>query len=302
MREEKVNIFYNLYKLIRFAEPASDLMEGIIDLHHSIIFYLILTYCVIMWLMLNLIYNQKIIKEFERMEIKEEIKNSIVKNKYLSVSESLNYLKESILDYKKKYGVYFFNYKIEYGRYFIKNKVIKLILSNVNLRNFMKEELDGKVIEIFWLFLPTIILILMAIPSLALVYTADMFNLNPELVIKVIGHQWYWSYEIVDGNKQIRFDSEMVTDFDLKEGDIRLREVYNPLELPSNVPLAIIVTSDDVIHSWAVPSLGIKVDGIPGRLNMINTIIKKPGVYYGGCSELCGVNHGYMPIVIKVNR
>lgn len=116
-------------------------------------------------------------------------------------------------------------------------------------------------------------------------------------------HQWYWSYEYSDyagtGDESIAFDSYMVPTEDLELGQLRMLEVDNRVVLPVNTHVRVIITAADVLHSWAVPSLGIKTDAVPGRLNATSFLIKRPGVYYGQCSEICGVNHGMMPIVIE---
>jgi len=123
--------------------------------------------------------------------------------------------------------------------------------------------------------------------------------LQPELSVKVMGNQWFWSYEYsdyVDSGLSISFDSFMVSDDDLELGDLRLLTVDNYLVLPVNTSIRLLVSSNDVIHSFAVPSLALKVDAIPGRLNAAGLIINRPSTFYGQCSELCGVMHGFMPV------
>ena len=130
--------------------------------------------------------------------------------------------------------------------------------------------------------------------------------IDPMLSIKVIGHQWFWSYEYSDyttlnltEDTSFIFDSYMILDEDLLLGQFRLLEVDNSVVLPTHTHIRAIITSTDVLHSWAVPSLGIKIDACPGRLNQISMFINRPGVYYGQCSEICGINHGFMPIAIE---
>jgi len=158
----------------------------------------------------------------------------------------------------------------------------------------------GTLIEIIWTITPSIILMLIAVPSFALLYAVDEV-IDPALSLKVIGNQWYWSYEFSDyiREKEVVFDSYMLPLSDLKEGDLRLLEVDNALCLPTNTHIRVIVTATDVLHAFAIPSLGVKVDAVPGRLNQLSLFIKRPGVFYGQCSELCGVNHAFMPIVVK---
>ena len=154
-------------------------------------------------------------------------------------------------------------------------------------------------LEIVWTIIPTIILVAIGLPSFSLLYAMDEI-MDPSVTIKAVGHQWYWSYEYSDyfDIANIKFDSYMVDETDLSEGQFRLLEVDNRTVLPVNTHIRIVVTSEDVIHSWAVPSLGVKVDAIPGRLNQIGIFIKREGVFYGQCSEICGANHGFMPIVV----
>lgn len=142
-------------------------------------------------------------------------------------------------------------------------------------------------------------MILIAIPSFALLYAIDEL-IDPLVTMKVIGRQWYWSYETTDlaSGREVSFDSYMVVEDDLELGDLRLLEVDNRLKLPVQTSVRLIVTASDVIHSWAVPSLGVKMDACPGRLNQVSLMIQRPGTYYGQCSELCGVNHSFMPIAV----
>nr|YP_187592.1 cytochrome c oxidase subunit II [Astropecten polyacanthus]BAD86700.1 cytochrome oxidase subunit II [Astropecten polyacanthus] len=168
------------------------------------------------------------------------------------------------------------------------------LLFSTNTNRFF---LEGQTLETVWTILPAIILIFIALPSLQLLYLMDEVN-NPFLTIKAIGHQWYWSYEYAD-YRELEFDSYMIPTSDLISGNPRLLEVDNRLILPSQTPIRVLVSSSDVLHSWAVPSLGIKMDAVPGRLNQVNFFISRPGLFYGQCSEICGANHSFMPIVIE---
>jgi len=145
--------------------------------------------------------------------------------------------------------------------------------------------------------------LLIAIPSFTLLYSLDEL-IDPTITLKVIGHQWYWSYEYSDyntlqGGETLAFDSYLINIDDLTKGAFRLLEVDNRVILPINTHIRLLVTAADVLHSWAVPSFGIKVDACPGRLSQASLFLKREGVYYGQCSEICGVNHGFMPIVVK---
>ena len=152
-------------------------------------------------------------------------------------------------------------------------------------------------IEIIWTVVPVLILVVMFIPSYR-VMTANDRIADADMTLKVIGHQWYWSYEYPDhGN--FTFDANMVADADLQDPSKRLMETDNRVVLPVGKKIRLLFTSGDVLHSWGMPALGVKLDAVPGRLNETWVEITKPGVYYGFCSELCGVNHTYMPIAIE---
>nr|UOU85359.1 cytochrome c oxidase subunit II [Nephrotoma flavescens] len=157
--------------------------------------------------------------------------------------------------------------------------------------------LSGQLIEIIWTILPAIILVFIAMPSLRLLYLMDEIY-NPSITLKTIGHQWYWSYEFSDFNK-LEFDSYMIPTTDLKLDEFRLLDVDNRVVLPLNTQIRVLVSAADVLHSWTVPALGVKIDATPGRLNQTSFLINRPGLFYGQCSEICGANHSFMPIVIE---
>lgn len=152
-------------------------------------------------------------------------------------------------------------------------------------------------VEVLWTVLPIIILVGIAIPSFRLLYFADRTE-DAELTVKIIGHQWYWSYEYPD-NGNFAFDALMVEDEDIQPGQLRLLETDNEVVLPVDTNVRLLMTADDVIHSWAIPAFAVKLDAVPGRVNETWTRIEREGVYYGQCSELCGVRHGYMPIKVR---
>nr|UEK75560.1 cytochrome c oxidase subunit II [Dideoides latus] len=157
--------------------------------------------------------------------------------------------------------------------------------------------LHGQTIETIWTILPTFILLFIAFPSLRLLYLLDEIS-EPSITLKSIGHQWYWSYEYSDF-LNIEFDSYMIPTNELNINSFRLLDVDNRIVLPMNSQIRILVTAADVIHSWTVPALGVKIDGTPGRLNQTNFFINRPGLFFGQCSEICGANHSFMPIVIE---
>nr|WMV00418.1 cytochrome oxidase subunit II [Maoricicada oromelaena] len=157
--------------------------------------------------------------------------------------------------------------------------------------------LEGQLIEFIWTLLPAMTLIFIALPSLRLLYMLDEIN-NPLLTLKVIGHQWYWSYEYSDFF-DVEFDSYMKSTIDMSKNEFRLLDVDNRVILPFNIQIRLLISSFDVIHSWAMPSMSLKVDAVPGRLNQMGMLISRPGISYGQCSEICGANHSFMPIVIE---
>nr|YP_010258377.1 cytochrome c oxidase subunit II [Tonoscolex birmanicus]AGW95950.1 cytochrome c oxidase subunit II [Tonoscolex birmanicus] len=158
--------------------------------------------------------------------------------------------------------------------------------------------LEAQTIETVWTILPALILLTLALPSLRILYITDEVS-NPAITVKTIGHQWYWSYEYTDF-LNVEMDSYMTPSTDLQPGDYRLLEVDNRIVIPMQLEIRMLITAADVIHSWTVPSLGVKVDAVPGRLNQIGFTTSRPGVFYGQCSEICGANHSFMPISVEV--
>tara|TARA_B110000438_G_C15745470_1_gene620515 strand:- start:386 stop:1258 length:873 start_codon:yes stop_codon:yes gene_type:complete len=157
----------------------------------------------------------------------------------------------------------------------------------------------NSLIEVLWTVIPVVILVIIAIPSFRILYTQQEIPVNADLTIKATGHQWYWEYEYPDSNS-MSFDSLPLEEEELTEGKIRLLSVDNPIVVPAGKVVRVQVTAADVIHNWAVPSFGVKMDAIPGRLNETWFKVDKPGIYYGMCSELCGVRHSFMPIEVHV--
>lgn len=154
-------------------------------------------------------------------------------------------------------------------------------------------------LEVVWTVVPALILVFIAVFSFPLLYRQlDVQAQNPELTIRAIGHQWYWSYEYPD-NGNFTFDANMVEKADLQPGQTYLLDTDNEVVLPVGTNIRIQITAADVIHSWTVPSFGVKHDGVPGKVNESWFNINQPGIYYGQCSELCGIRHAYMPIKIR---
>jgi cytochrome c oxidase subunit 2 len=217
---------------IGFQDSATPGFSGIVELHNTIFFYLIVICVSVFWMLAAITYN--------------------FNNKY--------------------------------------NPIIYKYLNH------------GTFIELVWTISPALVLIAIAFPSFRLLYVLDEV-ISVVLTIKVIGHQWYWSYEysdyITENGEPIEFDSYMVPDSDLELGQLRLLEVDNSAVVPVDCHVRVIVTADDVLHDFAVPSLGLKIDATPGRLNQASFIVEREGIFKGMCSELCGPYHDAMPIEIK---
>jgi cytochrome c oxidase subunit 2 len=217
---------------ISFQDSASPGLEGIIDLHDSIFFYLIVISVGVFWILGSTLINFNSHK-------------SPIIYKYLN---------------------------------------------------------HGTLIELVWTITPALVLIAIAFPSFKLLYMLDEV-ISPAMTVKVSGHQWYWSYEysdfIKEGNEAIEFDSYMVPESDLELGQLRLLDVDNRLVIPIDTHIRFVVTGTDVLHDFAVPALGIKIDAVPGRLNQTSAIAKRAGIFYGQCSEICGTYHGFMPSVVE---
>jgi cytochrome c oxidase subunit 2 len=236
-----------------FQEPATPVMEGIIDLHNDIMFYLVLILFFVIYIFGEILFLFYYRQNFPR----------------------------HIADFKERFKVYLAR----------------------NLKH-------ATLLELVWTIAPAIILMLIASPSFNLLYAEDEM-LTPGVTVKAIGHQWYRSYEYSTVSYNVStgslvtttilpaksFDSYMIPTSDLVKGQVRLLEVDNMMVLPINVNIQVLITATDVIHSWAVPSLGVKVDALPGRLNQTFMFIKREGLFFGQCSELCGVNHGFMPML-----
>ena len=218
------------------------------------------------------------------------------------------------------HDLFFFLTAILFFVFYLFARCLILFNKDVNAKPIIVTH--APLLEIIWTLIPALILVFVAIPSFSLLYSMDEI-IEPLLTIKVIGHQWYWSYEFLDPNilfklyyesldidarpiKEFKplevtcnFDSYMLTEDQFsKENSLRLLEVDNKLYLPVETNVRLLITSADVLHSWAVPALGVKLDACPGRLNQTSLYIKRPGTFYGQCSEICGVNHGFMPIAV----
>jgi heme/copper-type cytochrome/quinol oxidase subunit 2 len=308
-------IFYRP-SIIGFKSPATPIMEGIIDLHNYIFFYLILVFIIVFYMYCYIIYSAYIIPTFFYDFYFIPYKNS-----------ELIFFKKILFFFGLNSEMVEKNKLQSYRLHFYYNYLLSIFKSHFYYQALIRhtEILESRkinehmLIEIVWTIIPTIILILIAIPSFTLLYAMDEI-IDPKLTVKIIGYQWFWSYEYAQAYDIIEFDylkdilgyknrfyrdyliydSVMLTEDELQLGYHRLLEVDRKLILPVKTHIKFLITGADVIHSWAVPSFGIKVDAVPGRMSQIGAYIKYEGVFYGQCSELCGVNHGFMPIAVKV--
>jgi cytochrome c oxidase subunit 2 len=306
------NIF-NKFGIIGFQSPASPIMEAIIDFHNDIFFFLILVLTFVLWMFSYILYNYYVIPTYYY----EDLNLIGLKNN--------NFLFNSL-------NLLFFKSELNKKLLFFKNNNIEntsQLISYLHLKSFSKypeilktREIEYSTnLELVWTIIPSFILVSIAIPSFYLLYQMEEI-VTTRLTIKVVGYQWFWTYEYVyphedslyvdyftDSygynlrvfkNDDVKlFDSVMLPESELSTGYHRLLEVDHQLVLPVGEDIRILVTAADVLHSWAVPSLGVKIDAVPGRLSQVFLFLQRQGVFYGQCSELCGVNHGFMPIVIK---
>lgn len=260
------NTFYSPRNHMGFKDPATSLMENIIELHHFIFFFILLISGLVIWLLIQIIDNFIYLYNFN-------LNRSI--NNNLDLDKILIYI---------------------YGILAIKTSIFK----------------ENKYLEACWTLFPALILIIISIPSFYMLYLSEE-SIETLLTVKAIGFQWYWTYDFTDlfpfwyNLKTAAMD---INDFLIEsymepteylnktEGQFRLLETDNILMLPTNLHLRLIITSMDTLHSFCVPSLGVKVDAVPGRLNKIDIFIYRMGVFYGQCSEICGIGHGFMPICL----
>lgn len=172
--------------------------------------------------------------------------------------------------------------------------MLNLIFNTKQVKNVRELQL----LELIWTLLPAVVLILLGVPSLSLLFSLERVQ-SPELTTKVVGHQWYWRYELRDFER-VEFDSYIVQPSDLEDGAFRLLEVDNRLVLPNDTSVRTIVGSQDVLHSWRMPTMGVKMDATPGRLSQVVINLSNMGKFYGQCSEICGANHRFIPIRVEV--
>jgi cytochrome c oxidase subunit 2 len=176
--------------------------------------------------------------------------------------------------------------------------VIVVMRFNARANPVPSKVTHNTMLEVVWTLIPVLILIVIAVPSMKILYYADRTQ-DAEMTLKVTGYQWYWGYEYPD-NGGVNFLANLVKDKDIRPGQLRLLSTDNPVVIPVDTNIRILMTASDVIHSWSVPAFGIKTDAVPGRTNETWVRATKTGTFYGQCSQLCGQNHGFMPIEVKV--
>lgn len=258
---------------IGFQSSATPIMEGIIGLHNTIFFFMVIIFFFVFYLLVTIFVE--FVSGFYTIE-----------NPRISAK---NFMNQSFRNFSSNF--------------------VKVFLYRYRIWN---QWTHNTPIEIVWTTIPAFVLVAIAVPSFVLLYSMDAGASDPfSITIKVIGHQWYWAYQFPESSiattaltdltgNVTNVDSYMVLNEEFIKNPTfpRLLEARPALWLPINRYIRFIVTSVDVIHSWAVPSLGVKIDAIPGRINQIFALIKRPGIFYGQCSEICGINHGFMPIKI----
>nr|QEJ81440.1 cytochrome c oxidase subunit 2 [Stenocladius sp. FM17] len=176
--------------------------------------------------------------------------------------------------------------------------IVMLIMTSIMMNKMLNRSImEKQMIEVIWTLVPALTLVFIAMPSLQILYLMEEIN-SPSISIKSMGNQWFWSYELSDF-KNIEFDSYMTPINIMNNFSFRLLDVDNRLILPLNSQIRMMISSTDVIHSWTIPSLGMKIDATPGRLNQLSFNMNRPGLLFGQCSEICGTNHSFMPIVIE---
>lgn len=273
-----------------FQPPATPVMEGIVDLHNHIFFFLIVVAVFVFY------FFYAIISEFVVPYQDHDVPESLYSEDHVLEAEE-----ERIPEINRFFNDY------EFQEFYTHSFSIDFVVEDSGLayyKGIMYHTLFYRVthlpvLEIIWTLIPTVILLFIAVPSFALLYAMDEV-IDPRVTVKAIGHQWYWSYEYSDAaHDPKKFDSYMIAESALTLGSPRLLSVDNSVVLPAQTHIRVLVTSDDVLHSWAVPALGLKVDAVPGRLSQLALFMRREGVFYGQCSELCGVNHAFMPISVK---
>lgn len=261
------NNFYRPQDQIGFQDPSTALMENIIDLHHFIFFFIIVISGLVLWMLIQIIDN----------------------------------------------FIYLYSFSPKFNNNKNVNKLDKFLVYTYALSAYKTRLFkEDKWLEAGWTLFPALVLIIISVPSFYMLYLSEE-SIGTVLTVKAIGYQWYWTYDFSDlfphcynlKTSSLDLDDYVIESYmepeeylNLDKGDFRLLETDDILMLPTRMHIRLIITSMDTLHSFALPSLGIKIDAVPGRLNTIDIFIYRMGIFYGQCSEICGVGHGFMPICL----
>lgn len=315
------SLFSKYYHQFGFQDSATSVMEGIVELHAFVCFFLIVISIVVVWILFQIIENYILLpNSFTKVKPADRIgiENLPVAIRIIGLSicaypgldyrwDFHNFTREDVL-WNRLLTLYII----------VKTYMIRLykILFLVKFQHLNKRFIfvNDKNLEFLWTSIPCLILIIIALPSFYYLYISEE-NLETLLSVKAIGNQWYWTYDYIQlfpvwfnnfvEDANLDLDDYIIESFmepteylNVESGISRLLECDNYLLLPINVHLKLIISSIDVLHSFAVPALGLKVDAVPGRLNQLDVFIHRSGVFYGQCSEICGIGHGFMPICL----
>jgi heme/copper-type cytochrome/quinol oxidase subunit 2 len=315
------SLFSKYYHQFGFQDSATSLMEGIVELHAFVCFFLIVISIVVIWLLFQIIENYVLLpNSFTKIKTAHRVSK-------MDLTIALRVIAISIcaypgLDYRWDYH-YFTRKDVLWSRLLTLYIIIKAY--QINLKkifylvkfqylNKRNKFVNDKNLEFLWTSIPCLVLIIIALPSFYYLYISEE-NLDTLLSVKAVGYQWYWTYDYVQlfpvwfnnfiEDAKLDLDDYIIESFmepteylNVDSGISRLLECDNYLLLPINLHLKLIISSIDVLHSFAVPALGLKVDAVPGRLNQLDVFIHRSGVFYGQCSEICGIGHGFMPICL----
>lgn len=315
------SLFCKYYRQLGFQDSATSLMEGIVELHAFVCFFLIIISILVVWILFQIIENfillpnsftkVKSVDQFSKINLVMSLRivgASICRFPgldYRWVYENIS--RENVL-WNRLLTLYIIikPYQIHFLRMFL--------LVKYQYLNKRYSFTNNKNLEFLWTSIPCVILIIIALPSFYYLYISEE-NLDTLLTVKAIGYQWYWTYDYVQlfpvwfnnflDDTKLDVDDYIIESFmepteylNVESGISRLLECDNYLLLPINLHLKLVISSIDVLHSFAVPALGLKVDAVPGRLNQLDLFIHRSGVFYGQCSEICGIGHGFMPICL----
>lgn len=311
----------SFYRQCGFQDSATSVMEGIVELHAFVCFFLIVILILVVWILLQIIENFVLLpNSFTKIKPADYFSKIYLPMTFRIIGTSI--CAEPGLDYRWDFQ------NIDRGNVLFNRILTLYIIIKIYQLNFSKMFLlvkhqylnkrrifiNDKKLEFLWTSIPCLVLIAIALPSFYYLYISEE-NLDTLLSVKAIGYQWYWTYDYVQlfpiwlnsfiEESNLDIDDYIIESFmepteflNLESGVSRLLECDNYLLLPINLHLKLIISSIDVLHSFAIPALGIKVDAVPGRLNQVDLFIHRSGVFYGQCSEICGIGHGFMPICL----